>query len=627
MKTKFNNIITILILSFLIFITKWVYSYYLFGNEDLVFKIIFDTQDRQYLPLIKNLSQLNLSQGFSDVYDNLNINPHPIYSLIFHSLLLKFFGYFGIIIYELIFIFTFFLFLFLICKKLNFSNQYANIFALMFFVIPLLAETSLISKIPYLKHTFEPFFYLRYPRPIVTHLFFIIFIYQCFIIDKKYIIDTPQPILYSLIAILSLILGSFFFIFLCAALYLFFFLILQLTNKENKINYKNIIKIFFLSLFFLTVSSPIIYQVFYGETDLIERMGMFDLNDVRRKILIYDFAKSYLNIKFLIFFIYIIIFHYFLKKYEKKVIFNNFKLFYYLLLCSIFSPLIFFSVSPKAVSVTFFSDITIFIIFLTMSISFLFYLKWLLSFIQKINFVDSYSKFILTGLVILYMTVYPSGFIQQKKTIKDGDMRKEIIKITKIINKNIENNQKNLKIFTNQLLISNWWILEDYKFLSMPDISNNPLKNEMIEDQIINVFKSLGLSADDFINFFNTNLIQTWRVNNRNQGVFLSNRKYQANSLVTFSNINNYDKKFQKLIIKSKPKLAQQVIMPNDEILRLKNKFLDYKKNKHRLPDFILIVKSEILYDYFNTKFKDPNYCKLYSSQKHILFIKKICVT
>ena len=262
-----------------------------------------------------------------------------------------------------------------------------------------------------------------------------------------------------------------------------------------------------------------------------------------------------------------------------------------------------------------------------MSISFLFYLKWLLSFIQKINFVDSYSKFILTGLVILYMTVYPSGFIQQKKTIKDGDMRKEIIKITKIINKNIENNQKNLKIFTNQLLISNWWILEDYKFLSMPDISNNPLKNEMIEDQIINVFKSLGLSADDFINFFNTNLIQTWRVNNRNQGVFLSNRKYQANSLVTFSNINNYDKKFQKLIIKSKPKLAQQVIMPNDEILRLKNKFLDYKKNKHRLPDFILIVKSEILYDYFNTKFKDSNYCKLYSSQKHILFIKKICVT
>ena len=619
-----NNILTIFILSFFIFITKWIYSYYFFGNEDLVFKVIFDTQDRQYLPLIKNLSELNLSQGFSDIYNNLNISPHPIYSVIFHSLLLKIFGYFGIIIYELVFLFIFFLFLFLICKKLYFSNRYAILFGMFFFIIPLLSETSLISKIPYLKHTFEPFFYLRYPRPIVTHLFLIIFFYLCLNLDKKFILNTPAATLYILPVILSCMLGSFFFIFLCSALYLFTTLILQLTNANNIIIYKNITKIFLLSIFFILISSPIIFQFFYGEKDLIERMGTFDLNYIRKKVLIYEFIKSYFSINFIIFFIYINSFLYLLKKIEKKNTFVNFKFFYHFLLCSILSPLLFFTLSPKAVSVTLFSDLTIFIMFFITFLSILFLIKWLVAlFKKKLFFLDSYFHFFLAGLVIFYISIYPSQFIHQKKTIKDNDLRKEIIKITHIINKNTGSGKNKLKIFTNQLLISNWWILEDYKFLSMPDISNIPLKNEMIEDQVINVFKSLGLNNNDFINFFNINLIQTWRVNNRNQGVFLSNRKYQANSLVTFSNINDYDKKFQKLILESQPKLAQQIIMPNDEVLRLKKKFLNYKENKQNMPDFILIVKSEILYSYFVVEFKNHNYCKLYSSNKHVLFLKK----
>ena len=48
-----KSILIILLSSFIFFIIKWYYSYSIFGNEEFIFKVLFDTQDKQYLPLIK----------------------------------------------------------------------------------------------------------------------------------------------------------------------------------------------------------------------------------------------------------------------------------------------------------------------------------------------------------------------------------------------------------------------------------------------------------------------------------------------------------------------------------------------------------------------------------------------
>ena len=158
------------------------------------------------------------------------------------------------------------------------------------------------------------------------------------------------------------------------------------------------------------------------------------------------------------------------------------------------------------------------------------------------------------------------------------------------------------------------------------------LTDEMIEEQLISTFKSLGINEDQFIKFFNENLDQSWRINNRNQGLFLSARKYQANSLVRFSDIEEYNPKYQNRILNSNPKLSQQTIMPNNEILRLKNKFIKFKTNNLNLPDFILIGENQnfnnyeySLYKHF-LNFDNDKYCNIYSSKTYILFYKnEIC--
>ena len=117
-----KSILIILLSSFIFFIIKWYYSYSIFGNEEFIFKVLFDTQDKQYLPLIKSLSNLNFSPGYSDFYENLKLLSFPMYGLIFHAILLKIFGYFGIIFYEIIFIFLLIYIVFLICRELLFTN-------------------------------------------------------------------------------------------------------------------------------------------------------------------------------------------------------------------------------------------------------------------------------------------------------------------------------------------------------------------------------------------------------------------------------------------------------------------------------------------------------------------------
>ena len=618
-----KSILIILLFSFIFFTTKWYYSYSIFGNEEFIFKILFDTQDNQYLPLIKSLSDLNFSPGYSDIYDNLKLLSFPMYGLVFHSILLKIFGYFGIIFYEMIFIFLLIYIVFLICKALSFNTKQSITFSILFFTIPLLIETPLISKIFYLKHTFESFFFLRYPRPIVTHLLLLAFMYIILNLNKKFILDSQNKILIFSIFILSFLLNSFYYSFVISSLYIFFIFIYQFWRNKKFISFQNKKKIIFLLLLFSIISTPFIIQLIYGEKDYLIRIGMIDLSFHEKKVFIFDFLKSYFSLKFIIIFLYLTIFLIYLKIREKKIIYNNFKLFYYFFLSSLVAPIIFLSLSPKIVLVTHFSDLIIFLAFFISFLTFLFYVKWFIIFFKKkFTFKNSYYYLISIFLISFYIFLYPSYFISQKKTLKDINDRKEIILLTNIIKKNTSTKHKNFKMFTNDKFIMNWWVLEDFKYLSMPDIFTVSLKNEMIEKQLINIFKSLGLNEDQFINFFNENLNQLWRINNRNQGLFLSGRKYQANSLIKFSNIDEYGAYHQKRILKSNPKLSQQTIMPNNEILRLKGDFTMFKVKNQNLPDFILITKENILYPYF-FKFDKKKYCKIYSSKKRILLFKK----
>ena len=108
-RNKSTNII--LIITTLLFSVKWVSSFYFF-EESLSVKIIFEsvTDGHYYYPNIKYLAFFEFNNSLDPYVKNLKLMPIPVSSIIFHSILLKIFGFAGFIIaeYFAIFIFLFF---------------------------------------------------------------------------------------------------------------------------------------------------------------------------------------------------------------------------------------------------------------------------------------------------------------------------------------------------------------------------------------------------------------------------------------------------------------------------------------------------------------------------------------
>ena len=113
-----KKIYLIFFLSILLFLSKWIFSFYFF-NETLDVKIIFEsvTDGKYYYPLIKYLAELNFNNSYDPAIINLKIMPLPIAGIFFHSLFYKVFGIISFIVIEL-----FCIFLFLLVFKKIFSK-------------------------------------------------------------------------------------------------------------------------------------------------------------------------------------------------------------------------------------------------------------------------------------------------------------------------------------------------------------------------------------------------------------------------------------------------------------------------------------------------------------------------
>ena len=107
-----KDYIIILFLSFLIVFFKWVYSFS-FYHEDIALRIINDTGDNAYYPLIKSFSEFIFNPSFSVHYNDLKIVSFPILSLIINALFYKVFGDYSFIILEFISVYLFVLIFFL----------------------------------------------------------------------------------------------------------------------------------------------------------------------------------------------------------------------------------------------------------------------------------------------------------------------------------------------------------------------------------------------------------------------------------------------------------------------------------------------------------------------------------
>ena len=185
---------------------------------------------------------------------------------------------------------------------------------------------------------------------------------------------------------------------------------------------------------------------------------------------------------------------------------------------------------------------------------------------------------------------------------KGKDQRIEITKLHMFFNKN-NLKDTNLKLFTNDLLTMNLWLLNGNTQLVIPESSSNSLPDDKIEFNLLNSLKDFDIEEKQL-----RELIFSKESRYRNKLFMrLFNYKYQANSLYTYSALENYNKIDQDLIIKTSPFRVQMQIISETEKIRIIDLYKNLKINIDLLPNYVVLNTSNLFnnFNIRNNKYKE----------------------
>ena len=602
-------LIVSLILSLFFVSLKWIFSYLNF-DEDITLRIINDTSDTAYYPIINAFSNLNFSPSYSNTINNLDLISFPVISLLINSIFLKIFGSYSFIILEVICVCLFFFIFHKIFLKLNFSIIFSFVSAIILFIIPkLLYELRFlnIEALSLLTLNLEHFYTLRFPRPIITNLFFFTFIFFMITFYKDEKNYTNK--LFILTIILGITLNAFFYLFFIEFFFLMITFIYKFKQNFLKIilkHYKEFFYYFLIIIFFVAIFQ---IQIFYSEPDYIQRLGVFKLYADKKIILLEYFFNFILNKNFIFLFLINSLFYFFLKSSITRVL-------YFLFISSVISPFFFFLFFSKGVDYYHFFGWIVVCGFLFPVIALLNLIndKVLSLFNYKFN---NYLLFSLVILMISYVN-FTNSIMYKNKFESISLERNELNQVVNFIKDDKFFKNKNYKIFNLNEKLSIWLLLENYKNFSIIPISFwTPKTDDILEKELISTVRFLKLDENDFYNLIK-NELKSWRYQNSFVRKFFG-RKYMANSLVTFNNdISDFNEREKKYILSNNLISTHQVIIPKSEIQRLLDKYKNLEKEIN--PELVIIdVKSLVN----SNKFKSNKYCLIFKNNRFLVYVDK----
>ena len=470
-------LIFVLLLNFIFLSLKWMMSLYE-SDVTLLTSILINTTDIQYYPLIVSLSELNFNPTFLEYYNDTKIIPVPLASLAVHSIFYKLFNIYSFIILEYIFHSLLIFILFNIIKKIFNSSSIAGIFCVLIYILifTLKALISFVEPEIFYKlyDILNENFGTRTPRPLVTGVFYFGFIYYMMFFEEKINNKLNYNYVLKIAIFFGLLANSFIFLFIHSFIFLLIFLIKISGTKLIewiRFNYKKIFYFIFLLSFFLL---PIVFQSLYGEGDSSSRAGLITISFEDKFFLIKYYLISLLRYEFIILFGLTLFFNwYFNKKKLLEQYIDKINIFFLLIMSSILSPFIFFIISPKIISIFHFVNIILFSFIFYIILS-LFCILYLLS--KNFNFKNYYSKkiFYIILPIICLSTFVP---LELNSLLKSKDQRIEITKLHRFFDKNNLKNT-NSKLFTNDLLIMNLWLLNNNTQLVISDAFSNSLSDK-----------------------------------------------------------------------------------------------------------------------------------------------------
>jgi len=593
-------------IAFFLFSIKWIYSIYSF-EENILFKIILDSDQDSivYFPFIKDLSILDFS-GISNNDKQANI-LFPIGSVSIHTLFYKFFGVWSLILLE------FFCILFFLIIFFKIINLFLNSFLIsIFFALILFSLSSLLfifnlDDIKYLS-SLNSLYSLRFPRPMISHLLYFYFVYLIFKFSgRKNYFSNLNAIKLSII--LSFSFMSFHNIFFYELLLLILLFVYSYKaifyNKYDFIKFLLLVAIIFFFLSF------IFFYLYYGaEPDYLKRFGLIDSNLEIKIILLKHFFNKTINGIFILLVLFFIATYVVIYKRRNNYKINKFIFFFGI--TNLFSLFLMTLILPKIQHLYHYVNIYIINFFL---IIFLFFLQILKNNLIRLN--NNIIYFFILLIIVNYNIFY---IFNEKQYLNEEymDNRQDLSLIIKKLEKD-----KVLDEINKDLLIFDGHFFTYLKFLNKKDFvlspgiysSNNNFEQE---DALIRSLKFIGFDKKMFANFIK-NEISNNKYQNKNMQTYFLHR-YQANTLTTFQNTENFTTKELNYIKNSSPLFVHQSIIPKDELIRIINRFENSNEKLPISPDLILINRNEKFRD---INFQNKEYCRIYNSNLRQVFIKR----
>ena len=603
------------LLVFSTLLPKWLISSLYFENSILV-NTVFNVEAAGYFPIVISLSDFIFNPSYLENFNDANLISFPIYGLFLHALFYKIFGIYSFFILEFIFQFIFFVVFIRVLEKIFLDSNFSLYFCfLIFLLISLLATILTYENISYLRHLFnllEEDFGSRFPRPLFTGIIYFYFFY-CLLNFEKNLKKFDLRYFIILFFLLAVFLNSFFYYFFNFSLLLLFLLFKHLKINIIKFISINKTKLVLILLSFIIFSLPFLVQLKLGENDYFIRMGGINLLLDQKLYLLKYYFINLLRFESLSLILPTVIIYLYLNKkfYYVKDQVSKLNNFFYFVVVSIISPPIFFIISPKLVSIYHFLDILLFIIifYLMISISFILYQKFKLK--DKLN--DKYFFKVAILLLIFFLNIH----VVKIKTLKNTININEFLNIQNFIKENNLINT-NKKLFSNDKDIMLLWLLSDNSQLAISWGFVNSLKNNKIEYNLINNLKAFGVSEAEFksmISFGESKMRESWHY-------LIYNYMYQANSLYTYSNINQYTSNLRERILKTSPFRAQSLVVPEDEKKRLVKLFNETDLNSELFSEIVVLNKtSQFPFNIF--EFRNKNYDLAYSSDIYKIYLLK----
>ena len=605
-------LIFVLLLNFFFLSLKWMMSFYE-SDVTLLTSILINTKDIQYYPLIISFSELNFNPTFLEYYNDTKIIPVPLASLVTHSIFYKLFNIYSFIILEYIFHLLLIIILFNIIKKVFNSSNAAALFCILIYILILslkVISTFVEPQIFYkLYDLLSENFGTRTPRPLVTGIFYFSFLYYIMFFEEKIKNKLDYNYILKITLLLGLLANSFIFLFIHSFIFLLIFSIKIIGTKLiewMKFNYKKFFYFILLLVFFLL---PTLFQNLYGENDFSARHGLISIGLEKKLFLIKYYLINLLRFEFIILFLLTLILNWYLNKKDiANIHTNKINIFFLLTISSILSPFIFFILSPQIISIFHFLNIMLFSFIFYIILSLFYILFFLLKKFDTKNYHSNKIPYIILSIICVFIFVP----LELNSFLKNKDQRIEINELHKFFNKNNLKNT-NSKLFTNDLLTMNLWLLNDNTQLVISDAMTNSLSDSKIEFNLLNSFKDFDMEEKQL-----KELISFKKSQLRNKlFMMLFSYKYQANSLYTYSALENYNKTDQDLIIKTSPFRVQRQIIPETEKERIINLYKKLKINLDLLPNYVVLNISN---SFENFNIKNNRYKEIFKSKNFLIY-------